>query len=334
MKWDGNSPELEFACHAVRVAAALSQQIQAELGFLELTKDDQSPVTVADFAGQAVIAHLLEKAFPQDVLVGEESVQALCEEKDQKVLRKVTEYVSRVLEHADSKTVCDWIERGSGKPGKRFWTVDPIDGTKGFLRGDQYAVALALIEGGHVRLGVLGCPHLNARGEAVAAGEGGLFAAVRGQGAWSMALKTGQDWTRLRVSNLAAPDDLRILRSVEPSHAKIGLTQAFRKNHGIRPDPRPMDSQAKYAVLAAGHAEVFFYLLPSGRPEYRMKIWDVAPGAILVEEAGGRTSDLEGKPLDFGAGASMARNPGLLISNGAAHDFVLDALRTLDSAKG
>ena len=68
---------------------------------------------------------------------------------------------------------------GGDASGSRYWTIDPIDGTKGFLRGDQYAVALGLIEDGEVVAGVLGCPNLPAsEGGAV----GSLFAAVRGEG--------------------------------------------------------------------------------------------------------------------------------------------------------
>jgi len=51
--------------------------------------------------------------------------------------------------------VCEWIDRGGSDYARRFWTLDPIDGTKGFLRGDQYAVALALVVDGKVQVGVL-----------------------------------------------------------------------------------------------------------------------------------------------------------------------------------
>ena len=59
---------------------------------------------------------------------------------------------------ASTETVCEWINRGCGEVGPSFWTLDPIDGTKGFLRRDQYAIALAYVVDGVVQLGVLGCP--------------------------------------------------------------------------------------------------------------------------------------------------------------------------------
>ena len=58
------------------------------------------------------------------------------------------------------EAIAAWIDKGNGNIAPRYWTLDPIDGTKGFIRGDQYAIALALIEQGQVKVGVLGCPSL------------------------------------------------------------------------------------------------------------------------------------------------------------------------------
>jgi 3'(2'), 5'-bisphosphate nucleotidase len=88
-----------------------------------------------------------------------------------------------------------------------------------------------------------------------------------------------------------------------------------------------MDSQAKYAVLAAGAGDLLLRLLSARHPNYREKIWDQAAGALIVEEAGGRVSDLEGQPLDFTAGRTLARNRGLLASNGYLHAVALRAVQ-------
>lgn len=69
--------------------------------------------------------------------------------------------VRRAIPEVQTKQVLDWIDLGGGRPGPRFWTRDPIDGTKGFLRGRQYAIALALIVDGRVRLAVVACPRLS-----------------------------------------------------------------------------------------------------------------------------------------------------------------------------
>jgi 3'-phosphoadenosine 5'-phosphosulfate (PAPS) 3'-phosphatase len=92
-----------------------------------------------------------------------------------------------------------------------------------------------------------------------------------------------------------------------------------------------MDSQAKYAVLAAGEGDVLLRLLSPSRPDYREKIWDQAAGSIVILEAGGRITDLDGKALDFSHGRTLAHNRGILATNGHLHDAVLAALRSIDA---
>ena len=87
-----------------------------------------------------------------------------------------------------------------------------------------------------------------------------------------------------------------------------------------------MDSQAKYAVLAAGKGDLLLRLLSPSRPDYREKIWDQAAGSIVLEEAGGKITDLHGKELDFRTGRSLTNNRGILASNGALHGAALQAL--------
>ena len=110
-------------------------------------KADRSPVTVADFGAQAFICQAIGEAFPKDAIVAEEDSQEL--RKDPQLMQRVTGYVNSFTEGSlSNKTVCDLIDRGGGEVGERFWTLDPIDGTKGFLEGGPYAIALALIVDG------------------------------------------------------------------------------------------------------------------------------------------------------------------------------------------
>jgi 3'(2'), 5'-bisphosphate nucleotidase len=92
-----------------------------------------------------------------------------------------------------------------------------------------------------------------------------------------------------------------------------------------------MDSQAKYAVLAAGHGELYLRLLSPKQLDYREKIWDQAAGSLIVEEAGGRVTDLHGHPLDFSAGRELRNNRGILASNGLLHSIALKALKAIDA---
>ena len=90
-----------------------------------------------------------------------------------------------------------------------------------------------------------------------------------------------------------------------------------------------MDSQAKYAVLAAGGGELLLRLISEKAPDYKEKIWDQAAGLIVVEQAGGVVTDLDGKPLDFSQGRSLAQNRGVVVSNGLLHETVLAGLRKI-----
>ena len=321
-----NSPRTDFTVAAVHEAALLVQQIQHELVSPALTKEDRSPVTVADFAAQAVIAKRLADQFPEEVLIGEESAAALQTESGRTLLPAVTQFVQRCFPEATDALVLEWIDRGTGDPPKSFWTLDPVDGTKGFLRGDQYAVALARIDTGRVEVGAVGCPELDIIHADAHRGRGTVAVAEVGQGAFYTTLDQQRAWQRLSVSDRTSPVDARLLRSVESAHTNSGAIGELIAVLGIGAPPVPMDSQAKYAVLAAGEGDVLLRLLSSSRPDYREMIWDQAAGSIIVAEAGGRVTDLDGKPLDFAHGRTLATNRGVLATNKKLHDAILQGL--------
>ena len=323
---DATAPETAFAMRMVRRAAQLARRIQSEMVVEGMEKRDLSPVTIGDYASQAMLGQALWEAFPHDVLVGEESASDLRVGTGSAALAVVTQYVADEVEGATADRVCDWIDRGAAEPGGRFWTLDPIDGTKGYLRGGHYAVALALIEEGEVVLGALGCPHLDASGGTVPGGSGSLLVAVRGQGTWTAPLDGRAELQRLRVSACRNARDARVLRSVESGHTDIGAIDHICEALGIEAEPVRMDSQAKYGTLAAGGGELLLRLLSPKNPDYKEKIWDQAAGSIILEEAGGRITDLEGKALDFTQGRTLSGNTGVFASNGLLHEAGLKAI--------
>jgi 3'(2'), 5'-bisphosphate nucleotidase len=332
-----NSPEVEFTLGIVRQASELVSHIQKAMVSDALTKGDRSPVTVADYAAQALVGRALMDAFPADPLIGEEDSQALRTDDHRDTLAAITDFVGDVVGGANAAEVCRWIDHGSADSGQRYWTVDPIDGTKGFLRGMQYAVALALVEDGQLQVGALGCPNLSIdyllsptadlpmqeSGRA-----GSLVIAVRGQGTWAVSLEGGE-YTRLSVSGRDEGAQARLLRSYESAHTNTGQIGELVAALNVQAEPVAMDSQAKYAVLAAGHGDMLVRLLSAKRPDYREKIWDQAAGALVVQEAGGRITDLHGQDLDFAQGRTLANNRGVLASNGHLHPVALDALHTI-----
>lgn len=313
--------EKNIAIQAVQAAAQLCEQVRREIVPEAIEKKDKSPVTVADFGAQALICRALSTAFPQDPVVGEEDATELRTPEMAERLAQVTQYVQALVPDATAEQVTGWIDHGNGQVGSRYWTLDPIDGTKGFLRGDQYAIALALIENGEIKVGVLGCPALS-----FTDGQTGLMGvAVRGAGATLSPLAGGAPQS-IQVVSAYQSNNLRFVESVESGHGDQSRQAAVAKAAGITQDSLRMDSQAKYMAVAAGEAALYLRLPSPKTPDYREKIWDHAAGVILVEEAGGRVTDIAGKSLDFSLGAKLVNNQGVVVSNGSIHDPVLAAL--------
>jgi HAL2 family 3'(2'),5'-bisphosphate nucleotidase len=328
-------PEIQFALHSVRQASLLVRQVQAEMVTPALTKNDRSPVTVADFASQALVGHLLAETHPEELLVAEEDSATLRAPDGTQTLEQVTHFVSRFAPQAIPQTVCKWIDHGRVDTADRFWTLDPIDGTKGFLRGDQYVVALALVVNGQVQIGILGCPNLINAHRPQIGGQGSLVIAVRGQGTWTTPLLPVESMSQklpfeqLHVSSQSRAGNARILRSFEAGHTNIDQIDIFTHKLGVQATPVLMDSQAKYAVMAAGKGDLLLRLLSPDKPDYREKIWDQAAGSLVLEEAGGRITDLSGKALDFTTGRELKNNRVVLSSNGHLHTAALQALQSI-----
>jgi 3'(2'), 5'-bisphosphate nucleotidase len=322
-------PEAKFAIDTVREASQLARRIQREMVGDGITKSDRSPVTVADFAIQALVARRLSEHLPGSILIGEEQSDVLQFEEGIATLDQVTDFVRTAIPDSTPEEVCGLIDRGAGEPTDTFWTLDPVDGTKGFLRREQYAVALALIQKGQVELGVLGCPELSASFESGPNGGGMLIAALRDHGTWAQPLPGGNTWQRLHVSSRSQAAASKLLRSVEKAHTNTDELGQLHATLKIAQPTVAMDSQAKYAVLAAGMGDILVRLLSPSRPDYREKIWDQAAGTIVVTESGGRVTDLDGRPLEFTHGRTLAKNRGVLATNGHLHDAVLSGLRAI-----
>jgi 3'(2'), 5'-bisphosphate nucleotidase len=314
--------ELEAGIAAVREASLVCRKVQSEIAGSALQKDDKSPVTVADFASQAIVCRVLSSLFPGDPIVGEETAADLLSEERRPFLERVVGLLQGVEPDATRDSVCRWIDAGLGNVGSRYWTLDPIDGTKGFLRGEQYAVSLALIIDGQIQVSLLGCPNLEGRGQARA---GCLFAAVRGQGASVRSIDDDELSPHpVMVSVTNKPAAARFCESVESGHSAHSRSAQIAELLGITAEPVRLDSQAKYAVVARGEAEA--YLRLPTKAGYREKIWDHAGGVLVVEEAGGRVTDVDGKPLEFTHGRELTANRGVIVTNGVLHDAILEAV--------
>lgn len=178
---------------------------------------------------------------------------------------------------------------------QRVWVVDPMDGTKEFIQKiPEFAVSIALIEAGRPVLGVVYNPILDR-----------LFWAVRGQGAWC-----GEQ--RLRVSHTAQLADATVLNS--RSETKRGEWTAFESLFHTRPTG---SIAYKLSLIASGEADATFTLVPKNE-------WDICAGTLLVEEAGGRVTHLDGRPVVFNQPQTLLQ--GLIASNDRLYPHLLDLI--------
>jgi 3'(2'), 5'-bisphosphate nucleotidase len=319
--------ELDVAIRAATAAARLCRAVQEQMVELEsIPKEDKSPVTIADFGSQAVICRILREAFPADPILAEETASALRQSTNRPALERVAGFVSALFPDASPDRVCQWIDWGEKAASKRHWCLDPIDGTKGFMRRDQYAVALALILEGEVALGVLACPNLPLEPEDAQGSRGTLFYAMRGKGAFQVSLEGGKE-RPIRVSGSVAGDpSLRFCESFESGHSDHEGQARLARALGITAPSIRMDSQAKYGIVARGEADIYLRLPNPRTPGYTEKVWDHAAGSILIQEAGGKVTDIHGRVLKFGLGERLTQNTGVVATNGLVHGEVLQAL--------
>lgn len=312
--------ELNCALQSVKIAARATLEVAQRLVSDDTTqKTDRSPVTVADYAAQAIIARTLTEMFPNDAIVGEESASELGRPESSALLIQLRS----LLGSYDISDPIGWISRAQGRPAGRFWVLDPVDGTKGFLRKEQYAIALALIEDGEVRVGVLGCPNLP-QSAGTSPAKGCIFHAVEGRGAFEQGLDL-QERRRIQVSRA----NHRLVESVESGHSDHDAHSRIARDLGIKMGSLRADSQAKYGMVARGEAALYLRLPNPKTPQYRENTWDHAAGAIIVEAAGGRVTDASGARLDFTAGTKLVKNRGIVASNGELHQAVIDAISKL-----
>ena len=316
---DHNTPEeLQFAIDMMAGCATITRNVQPQ-HITSQDKADRSPVTIADYAVQAYVAQAIREKYPDDQLVGEEASNMLRE--NQILLAAVVEQIQPLIPDTTPDQVCDWIDLGKGQPNGRYWVLDPVDGTKGFLRRMQYVTALALMEDDEVILGVLGCPALEFEGQ-----PGVIVYGYKGLGAWWKSYDSQAIATPLQVSNIDSLEKVRLLRSFEDSHTDSNRIEDFVSKGGIKADPVRMDSQAKYVLLAAGKAELMMRLVSPERAGYHEYIWDQAPGYRVLIEAGGTITDSDGKALDFSTGRRLTNNRGIFVSNGLFHEEALKIL--------
>ena len=195
--------------------------------------------------------------------------------------------------------------------------LDPVDGTKGFLRGEHFAVALGLVCGGHPTLGVLGCPNLHvATSESPEAvdGQGVIVAAEAGQGCAT----GGMEGLLTPVKRSTCDGLVRVCTSVEAAHTDHTAVDAAMHALGREWTGVRLDSQAKYGLLARDQADAYLRL---PRPRRTVCRADLGPCRWRTGGHGSGTTvtDISGKPLDFGHGRGLEQNTGVIAAAPEIH---------------
>jgi 3'(2'), 5'-bisphosphate nucleotidase len=235
-----NPTELAALC---AIAQAAGREVMAVYGtdFASWEKDDASPLTQADLRSDAVIREGLEAAFPGLFIWSEESSSA------------------------------------GASPQQTFFLVDPLDGTKEFLkRNDEFTVNIALVHDGEPVAGAVLAPAL-----------GELFYAARGLGAWK---KTASGTVALKAAGTVSPGPLRVIGS--RSHGGEAL-QAWLARLQHEFSFVAAGSSLKFCRIAEGRADVYPRLGPTSQ-------WDTAAAQAVLQEAGGAVYDPQGRPLRYG----------------------------------
>jgi 3'(2'), 5'-bisphosphate nucleotidase len=236
---------LEALVVAARAAGAEILKL-VEAGFEIETKQDQSPVTICDRAAEHIILEFIRQAAPGVPIIAEEEVSA-----------------GRIPAHDDT-----------------YFLVDPLDGTKEFIRGgNDYTVNIGLIAGGVPRLGVVYQPAVDR-----------LWAGLVGEGAFVEA-----DGERLPIHCRPLGDQRAAVAS--KSHYNQSTDDYLSEAIGLC-DHVSVGSSLKFCIVAEGKADIYPRLSPTSE-------WDTAAGHAVLLAAGGRVDGLDGGPLQYGKPAFL-----------------------------
>ncbi|KAH0499357.1 hypothetical protein TgHK011_006558 [Trichoderma gracile] len=363
----------------LRAALLTRRVLTSATSTSSLSKHDATPVTMADFGAQALLMASLRSNFPHDSFVGEEDAEAL--RRDPQLAEAVHALVTQVCDdfrtHEPISTDRDpavtslpgpesreeMLElldlAGRGRPGStgRFWIMDPVDGTASFLRGQQYAVSLALVEDGREVVAVVCYPNLSLddNGGGIVAEEsvdvdgcGIMLSAIRGEGTEYRKLSTGSSLgparklNRLPTAPAAKLSALRFVDCLASKSSRLDIAEGIARQIGALPFPGVdlWSSHVRYAALMLGgrgggnkkeeeHGRHVMIRVPVGAKGVPSKacVWDHAGSQLLYTEMGGKVTDLEGREMDFGRGRTLAGNWGLVAAPEGVHGEVLRLVR-------
>ena len=283
---------------------------------LALQKSDKTVVTEVDYFVQSLLTSHLGEIDASTPILAEETNQEL------QSIPALREAVNQLLRQANiSEDVEALLARATHTISSThdYWLMDPIDGTRGFVRGDQYAIALSKLVGALPVHSFLCCPRL------VWNGISGVTLVADGDNLLISDVNTS-DVAEVFDSHSTHSGLPRLVESLELGDKQTRLRSHLVDQEQVGVETVRMDSQAKYASLVLGMSEVYLRQPSPNRLECS---WDHAAGAHLVHLAGGRVTDFFGCPLDYSTGAYLRNNRGVLATIRADHDKILASLKLI-----
>ena len=302
--------ELSLAIDLVKKASKITEWFRTKHSSSFIKKDD-SPVTLADFASQIFIISEIKKSFPEDQIIAEEESGVFLNSNAEKILKRCYTSIQINFEENLKETL-----NYRGPSSNRQWTVDPIDGTKGFQKNLAYAIGIGFMIQTEPTVCAIGVPNYKNTNITI-------FSAEKNHGA--KVSYGDQNFSKLKVSDIK---DLKTSRMAYSLHYNKPWVLDFAKSLNIT-NFIPMDSMAKLCMVAEGSAEI--YIKPMNIQ--RSFTWDFLPGELLVKEAGGMITDIKGNPIKYLNEKCKVTAPGLIASNGTIHDDLLNALKSNEILK-
>lgn len=273
-------------------------------------KPDSSYVTPADYAIQYYLFRTFNQAFPKIPFIGEETLQ----EADAYKLPLILQIAQQLEPTATTQDILDCLQPPP-PPSTLFWLVDPIDGTAGFIKNRFFAIAISLMYEGQPILSVIASPTQNGLSFKI-------YYAAKGCGAYMFDSNTNTT-SPLQAGKMNT--DLFCEASLSARNQRHWITKNLSERLSNKPLVHRADSQYKYAMVAENTVD-FFIRLPFASS--RAYSWDHAPGAFLVEEAGGIVSDLSGDALHYNNETLVLQNHPIILATGNK-DLHSEILQTL-----
>ena len=307
--------DLDLACEvmqdATNLAAAARRDLPAEA---IVQKADGSVVTAVDVALQVLILSRLREVFGEVPTIAEEDLGSIAGKPAAELhcRRLLAAWGYDGGEEGITRALSSGGLDGSTRGIEYAWVLDPIDGTQGFVDGHHWCPCLALLRRGDVVFAANGHPTVLG---------GMLLSAVKDGGSWWFPL-AGGEFTRAEVSQsaLAADEPIRLVAPARATPSQVRARTEVGVSTGHRCELVHSDSQAKYAHVIAGLADVAYSRRGNGPGKY---VWDHAGAILLAREAGAWVGDTDGSDIDLSRGRRLSAN-----------DAVICAARRLGPAIG